>query len=94
MCAQSWLALCNPWIVAHPSPLSMGLSRQEYCSGLPFPPPGDLPNPGIKPTSLLSPALTGGFFMAEPSGKPKPVHNYMSIAVCQLYHNKTGEKIK
>ena len=40
----------------------MGFSRQEYQSGLPFPSPGDLPNPGIKPTSLMSPALAGRFF--------------------------------
>ena len=43
-------------------PLSMGFSRQEYWSGLPCPPPGDLPNPGIKPESLISPALAAGFF--------------------------------
>ena len=43
-------------------PLSMGFSRQEYWSGLSFPLPGDLPDPGIKPTSLMSPALAGGFF--------------------------------
>ena len=42
----------------------MGFSRKEYCSGLPCPPPGDLPNPGIKPTSLRSPALAGRFFTA------------------------------
>ena len=41
----------TPWTVAHQSPLSMGFSRQEYWSGLPFPSPGDLPNPGIKPMS-------------------------------------------
>ena len=46
-------------------PLSMGFSRQEYCSGLPFPPPGDLPPPGIKP---VSPALAEGFFTTEPPG--------------------------
>ena len=45
--------------VAHQDPLSMGFSRQEYWSGLPFPPPGDLPNPGIEPVSH---ALAGGFF--------------------------------
>ena len=45
----------------------MGFSRQEYWSGLPFPPPGDLPNPGIKP---VSPALAGRFFTTEPPGKP------------------------
>ena len=49
------------------APLSMGFSRQEYWSGLPFPSPGDLPNPGIEPTS---PALAGGFFTTEPPGKP------------------------
>ena len=48
-------------------PLSMGFSRQEYWSGLPCPPPGDLPNPGIKPKS---PALAGRFFTTEPPGKP------------------------
>ena len=47
----------TPWPVAHQAPLSMGLFRQEYWRGLPFLPKGDLPNPGIKPTSLVSPAL-------------------------------------
>ena len=43
---------------------------QEYWIGLPFPSPGDLPDPGIKPASPVSPALAGGFFTAEPPGKP------------------------
>ena len=51
--------------VAHQAPLSMGFSRQEYCSGLPCPPPGDLPNPGIEPMPLNSPALAGRFFTAN-----------------------------
>ena len=46
----------------HQAPLSRGIPRQENWSGLPFPPPGDLPDPGIQPTSLASPALAGGFF--------------------------------
>ena len=50
------------WIVAHQAPLSMGFSRQEYWSGLPCSPPGNLPDPGIEPAFLLSPALAGGFF--------------------------------
>ena len=50
------------WTVAHQAPLSMGLSRKEYWSGLPCPPPGDLSDPGIKHVSLISPVLTGGFF--------------------------------
>ena len=49
------------WTVANQAPLSMGFSRQEYWSGLPCPPPGDLPDPGIEPV-FLSPALAGGFF--------------------------------
>ena len=47
----------------------MGFSRQEYWSGLPFPPLGNLPDPGIKPESPVAPALAGGFFITEPSGK-------------------------
>ena len=51
-----------PWTVARQAPLSIGFPRQEYWNGLPFLTPGDLPNPGIHPTSLASPALAGGFF--------------------------------
>ena len=50
------------WTAAHQAPLSMGFSRQEYRRGLPCPPPRDLPDPGIEPTSLMSPASAGGFF--------------------------------
>ena len=50
-----------PWTVAHQAPLSTGCFRQEYWSGLPCPPPGDLPDPGIEPGSLMSPALAGEF---------------------------------
>ena len=49
--AQSCLTFCGPWTVAHDTPLLMEFSRQEYWSGLPFPSPGDLPDPGIKPAS-------------------------------------------
>ena len=54
-----------PRTVARQAPLSMGFSRQEYWGGLPFPPPGDLPEPGIQPAS---PAMAGEFFTAEPPG--------------------------
>ena len=57
----------TPWTVACQASLSMGFPRQEYWSGLPFPPPGDLPDPGIEP---VSPALVGKFFSTEPPGKP------------------------
>ena len=50
------------WTVAHQAPLSIGFSRQEFWSGLPFPSPEDLPDPGIEPASLMSPALADGFF--------------------------------
>ena len=53
--------LATPWTSGCQAPLSMGFPSQEYWSGLPFPPPGDLPNPGIKPTSLTSLALAGSF---------------------------------
>ena len=59
----------TPWIVACQAPLSMEFYRQEYWSRLPFPTPGGLPDPGIEPTSLASPALAGGFFTTEPPGK-------------------------
>ena len=57
----------TPWTVAYQAPLSMGFSRQEYLSGLPFTPPGDLPNLGIE---LNSPALQADSLPSEPSGKP------------------------
>ena len=62
-------------------PLSMGFSRQEYWSGFPFPPPGDLPDPGIKPRSLMSPAVAGGFFSTSatweaPQRQPDESKNY------------------
>ena len=55
------------WTVAHQAPLSMGFTRQEYWSGVPFPSPGDLPDPGIEP---WSPALQADALPCEPPGKP------------------------
>ena len=65
--------------VAHQVPLSVGFSRQEYRSGLPFPPPGDLPDSGIEHTSLMSPALAGGFFITEPQWKPQTA---ITVFIC------------
>jgi len=59
-----------PWTVAHQDPLSMEFFRQEYWSGLPFPSPGDLPNPVIKPMSPVSSALQVDYLPAELSDKP------------------------
>ena len=60
----------TPWTVARQAPLSMGFPRQEYRSGLPLPPPGGLPDPGMEPGSPTSPALAGGFLTAVPPAKP------------------------
>ena len=62
----------TPWTVAHQTSLSMEFSRQECWSGLSFPSPRDLPHPGIKPSSLVSPAMAGRFFTTAPPGKPCP----------------------
>ena len=60
----------TPWIVAHQAPLYMEFSKQEYWSGLPFPTPGDIPDPRIEPVYLASPALAGRFFTTIPPEKP------------------------
>ena len=54
---------------AHQAPLSLGFPRQEYWSGVPFPSPGELPDPGIEPSSLMSPALADGFFTTSTACK-------------------------
>ena len=64
-----------PWTVACQAPLSMGFSRQEYWGDLPFPSPGDLPDPGIEP---MSPALVDGFFFT-PKPPGKPTHIFQSV---------------
>ena len=66
--AQSCPTLCDPWTVAHQAPPSMGFSRQEYWSGVPFPSPGDLPDPGIEPRS---PTLQADALTSAPPGKLK-----------------------
>ena len=65
--AKSCPTLATPWTVARQAPLSMGFSRQESWSGLPFPSPGDLPDPGIEPRSA---ALQADALPSEPPGKP------------------------
>ena len=60
--------LATPWTVARQAPLSVGFSRQEYWSGLPFPSPGDPPDPGVEPRS---PALQADSLLTEPAGKPQ-----------------------
>ena len=66
----------TPWTVAHQAPLSMEFSRQEYWSGLPFPSPGDLPDPGIELGSL---ALQADVLPSEPPGKPLIMYRNVAI---------------
>ena len=74
LATKSCLTLANPWTVAHQAPLSMGFSRQEYWSGLPFPSPGNHPDSEIEPTGLphyrWSPALHSYSLLNETPGKP------------------------
>ena len=85
-CAQSlshvWL-FATPWTVARQAPLSMGFSRQEYCSGWPCPPPGDLPGPGIQPASPKPPALAAGSLPPAAPGKPRHTYGEQIIKRCQ-----------
>ena len=82
VCAQSFMPyfLWLLWTIAHQAPLgSMRFSRQEYWSGLSFPSPGGLPDPGIKLASLVSSTLAGRFFTTELSGKPKYLIQFSSV---------------
>ena len=69
---RSYRLFVTPWTVAHQAPLSMGLSRQEYWSGLPCPPPGDLPHPGIEHVSLVSSALQADSLPLSHGGSLQP----------------------
>ena len=71
----------TPWTVAYEASLSMGFSRQEYWSGLPFPSPGDLPDPGIEPGS---PTLEAEALTSEPPGKPYLNTNKSDVLVSFL----------
>ena len=75
----------TPWTVACQAPLSMGFSKQEYWSGLPCPPPGDLPNPGTEPESLMSPALAGGFFTTNATWEA-PISLLNRVSSCYLWY--------
>ena len=66
-------SFATPWTVALQAPLSLRFSRQEYWSGLPFPLPGDLPDPGIEPMSPVSPASQADSLVSEPPEKSKPL---------------------
>ena len=78
-----------PWTIAHQAPLSMRFSRQEYGSGLPFPSPGDLPDPGMETVSLAAPALAGELFTTKPPRKflmyPKGYSLYWEMLMKQKW---------
>ena len=76
---QSCLTLCDPMDCSHQAPLSIEFSRQEYWSGLPFPSPGDLPDPG---TELRSPALQADSLPSEPPAKPCNIGRTFTMCVC------------
>ena len=73
----------TPWTVGHQAPLSVGFSRQEYWSGVPYPPPRDLPNPVIEP---LCPALAGRFFTTVPPRKPLFIYYYHRCHISSPWH--------
>ena len=75
----------TPWTVACQASLSVGFPRQENWSGLPFPPPGNLPDPGVEPASPTSSALTGRFFTTEPPGKPSSLSDKGKICPWHLF---------
>ena len=83
------------WTMAHQTPLFMGFSRQEYWSRLPCPPPGELPNPGIEPTSLIFPSLTGRFFTTSTIWEAPCIYmeNNSVLKKCSaIYSNIDGTK--
>ena len=91
MCVYSVVSdyFATPWITAHQALLSIGFSRQEYLSGLPFPSPGDLPNPGIEPVSLASPALAGRFFTTGTTWEAIYIYMYTYIYIHTYTHTHT-----
>ena len=80
-CDSMWVTVCNS---PHSSVHGIGFPRQKYWSGLPFPPPGDLPNPGIKPTSLKSPAMTSRFFTSRVTWEAYPTDHPASQRLWKL----------
>ena len=75
----------TPWTAAYQAPPSMEFSRQDYWSGVPFPSPGDLPDPGIKPESLMSPALAGSFFTTSATWEA-PQESLLLLLLSRLSH--------
>ena len=99
LCALSrvWF-FATPWTVAHQAPLSLGIPRQEHWSGLPYPPPEDLPDSGIEPESPACPALQADSLPTEPPGKPclyriNLLSKQVGICVLHLLWNKYWKSV-
>ena len=89
LCAQSLSCVqlsVTLWTASYKAPLSRGFFRQEYRSELPFPPPEDLPDSGIKPMSPVAPALQADSISTEPPGKPSLMTRQMQIKTIIKYH--------
>ena len=90
---KKWKCYCSvmsdtfvtPWTIAYQAPLSMGFSRQKYWSGSPCRPPGDLPDPGIKPMSIMSPELAGGFFTSRAIWKALQFSSVRSLSRVRFF---------
>ena len=82
VCFTHVLLFVIPWTVACQAPQSMGFSRREHWSGLPFPPPGDLPDAGLKPVSPVAPALQAGFLPTEPQEQACNWHVNNDVLCC------------
>ena len=92
VCVLSHIQLfATPWTVARQAPLSMGLAVQKYWRGLPFPTPGDIPDLEIKPKSLASPALAGGFFTTDAAWKAW--HNFGGHHLFRLQCKRPPQKL-
>ena len=78
-------SFATPWTVARQAPLSMGFPRQEYWSGLSFPPPGELPAPGMELQSLTSPALAARFFNTVATWEALSKHVLLIISSCDTF---------
>ena len=93
----SYVQLCGTLrTVAHQAPLSMGFSRQGYWSGLPFPPAGDLPDPGIEPVSLLSPSICRWvpYHERHLGMESGPETKYIFLIISQWPRNHKGNKVE
>ena len=90
---QSFLTLCYPMDCSQPGSSVLGILQQEHWSGLPCPPPGDLPNSGIQPVSLMFPALAGRFFTTSTPGKPPGQVSWPPVTAAAYVFTKAALRV-